>query len=348
MRNYLRMVTTNKKHLSEVHKARAVAWWEEGVPQIEIARRLNVHKRTILRLVSAYQNNGSLPARKSGSGRPFKVTAKMLAKIKEDILTDPFLTARQIKSKNRKLLENISLRTIRRMLLENLCLHSRVAAKKPSLTTQMKHRRVVFAKKYQHWTSKQWGSVLFSDESLFKTSQTTGRLVRRGQDSDRYLEKYTSKSTRFCPSLMVWGSFCSNGKGSLQTLPRNQTMDSQKYLKMLKSQLLKTMKVNDCSFFQQDNASIHTAKKIRSFLNDNNVNVIKWPGNSADLNPIENIWGLMKNKLEKKDIRTLPGLRMEIDKMWRSLKKSYLKTLAESMPKRLKLIIKKKGSMLKY
>jgi transposase len=175
------MVTTKKKHLSEFNKARAIAWWEEGVSQHEVSRRLKVHRRTISRLVTAYQksNNGSLPQRRSGSGRPKKVTDKMLAKIKKDILSNPFLTARQIKSKNRKLLETISLRTVRRILLENLSLASRVAARKPILSNRMKHNRIEFAKQYQHWTSKQWGSVLYSDESLFKTSQTTGRLVRR-------------------------------------------------------------------------------------------------------------------------------------------------------------------------
>ena len=108
------------------------------------------------------------------------------------------------------------------------------------------------------------------------------------------------------------------------------------------------METNGCSFFQQDNASVHTAKKIRGFLNKNKINVIQWPGNSPDLNPIENIWGYMKNRLENRDISTIPRLRIEISRMWRGLKTSYFKTLADSMPKRLRLIIKKKGSMLKY
>ena len=97
----------------------------------------------------------------------------MLNKIKKDIFDNPFLTAKQIKDKNPRLLSQVSLRTIRRVLLEYLNLKARVAAKKAALNARMKRQR------YQQWSVAQWNSVLYSDESMFKTSMTTkGRLVR--------------------------------------------------------------------------------------------------------------------------------------------------------------------------
>ncbi len=41
--------------------------------------------------------------------------------------------------------------------------------------------------------------------------------------------------------------------------------------------------------FQQDLAPVHTAKSIKSWLNDHGVGVLDWPANSPDLNSIENI-----------------------------------------------------------
>ncbi len=52
--------------------------------------------------------------------------------------------------------------------------------------------------------------------------------------------------------------------------------------------------------FQQDLASAHNTKSTKSWLNDHGVGVHDWPANSPDLNPIENIWGIVKRKMRNK------------------------------------------------
>jgi hypothetical protein len=72
-------------------------------------------------------------------------------------------------------------------------------------------------------------------------------------------------------------------------------------------------------------------------------------GNSTDLNPIENVWNHMKNKLKKKAITSVPVLKQEIMKLWvLETTQEYLKKLSDSMPIRLQLVIKHKGEMTKY
>ncbi len=52
--------------------------------------------------------------------------------------------------------------------------------------------------------------------------------------------------------------------------------------------------------FQQDLAPAHTAKNTKSWLNDHGVGVLDFAGQSLDLNPTENIWGIVEKKMRNK------------------------------------------------
>ncbi len=101
--------------------------------------------------------------------------------------------------------------------------------------------------------------------------------------------------------VMIWGAMSSAGVGPLCFLKTNITAPVYQYILehfMLPSadQLFK-----DADFiFQQDLAPAHTAKNTKSWLNDHGVGVLDWPAHSPDLNPIDNIWGIVKRKMRIK------------------------------------------------
>jgi transposase len=77
---------------------------------------------------------------------------------------------------------------------------------------------------------------------------------------------------------------------------------------------------------------------------------LQWSSRSPDLNPIENVWGLMVRRMRHENFR--PQNRQQfiyvISDEWHSLTQEYCQNLVESMPRRLDLVIEKNGAATKY
>ncbi len=99
--------------------------------------------------------------------------------------------------------------------------------------------------------------------------------------------------------------------------------------------------------FQQDLAPAHTAKGTKSWFNDHGVTVLDWPANSPDLNPIENLWGIVKRKMRDTRPNNADELKATVKETWASIPPQCHK-LITSMPRRIEAVIKAKGAPNKY
>ena len=65
---------------------------------------------------------------------------------------------------------------------------------------------------------------------------------------------------------------------------------------------------NGNGIFQQDLAPYHSSKKVKKIFSYLSISVLDWPGNSPDLNPIENLWAIMKRRVKEHDCTTMTKL----------------------------------------
>ncbi len=138
------------------------------------------------------------------------------------------------------------------------------------------------------------------------------------------------------------------GEASISS-QKNCTMNSERYQEMLEHHLIPFMGIHGSTHFLQDGAPCHSSKKISNFLAEQPFQVIDWPGNSSDLNPIENCWSHMKRKLKDKDISSVPKPIAEIKMLWTcNLSRQFFKNLSDSMPRRIQQVLAAKGEATKY
>jgi transposase len=326
------------KQLDVGEKAKIMAWFAEGVSTKEIANRLKRDPSTVRRIIRVVKDlpmSANPPLTKPRSGRPRITNRKLDKRLRRYLLRYPFKTAKELKAEVAGW-QNVSVRTIQKVCKVRLGLPSRCAAKKPLLTAKMVKKRLSFCKKHHSWSELDWETIMFSDKSTFHPINPRAQKVRRSSLTSRYKQCYTIRNVKHLASVMVWG--CFSGLGG-----------SDRYIAMRKDKLLFWMTHHRAKHFLQDGAPCHSSRKVMAFLKENKVSVMDWPGNSLDLNPIENLWSILKAKLKKNhQMTSLPQLIQAIKQEWIPLPRSMMVKLAHSMPNRIKLCMENSGQMTKY
>ncbi len=229
----------------------------------------------------------------------------------------------------------------------------------PRLSDKNIRDRKRFVREHKHCDLNYFRQIIFTDEKLWGLH----KQINHG------IEYFWTKDKRKVPKnprprqeqrYMLHLGITYRGVLAPKWVPQGATMNGSRYRTILKAcvkeiddrannqstDVTKTHLFDDHQdwIWWQDGASSHTAKLTQKYL-DSNVPVYyakgELPGNSPDLNPIENFWAILSNMVYANGgFKTLRALKARIKKCCQEFPQQTLQKLIDSMPKRVKTLAK--------
>ena len=336
------------KHFTSSQKAEIVTHADSGLSYRQISAKTNCSISGISKIISKYKNTGSL-MRKNGSGRPRKTTTRIDNIIYRISKCDRFKTANKIAEEMKKSGHvDVSAATIRRRLF-SYGLKGCSASKKIMISAKNRRIRLCFARAHLGWSIEDWEKILFSDESKFLCLSSDGRVYVRRFENEKFHPRCTKPTIQAGGgSVMVWGCMSANGVGPLLRLgkPYNATSYNTILHEVVKP--FSSDNLPEDFIFQQDNAPVHTARKVKQSLQYLRFNVMDWPPQSPDLNVIEHLWGIIKKHLQTIHFKRTDDLWCQIQEIWANISTDTCRKLVASMPERMAEVIKNEGHPTRY
>ncbi|GFV34257.1 uncharacterized protein TNCV_991781 [Trichonephila clavipes] len=104
------------------------------------------------------------------------------------------------------------------------------------------------------------------------------------------------------------------------------------------------------NIFMQEGAPCHTSRSVEAFLAEQDIPLLDWPGNSPDMNTIENVWELMKREVAKDVITNKTLLLERIIHVWNQhpQMQETVQSCIDRMSSRIEALIAAKGGTTKY
>ena len=99
----------------------------------------------------------------------------------------------------------------------------------------------------------------------------------------------------------------------------------------------------------EDHDKKHTCNVATQWKDRRGVHVMEWPGWSPDLNPIENLWSMMKPKVKARNSTSAQELKDSILEVWQELdQEDLMENIIRTMPDRIRKVIEAKGDRIPY
>jgi transposase len=306
----------------DLQRSTLLHFWNQGIhsPK-ELHKKTGIPLSTVKYNIKKIKETGNV-LHKGGNGRSKKIGSAKTRELERYVRKDCSSSLRTLAIKLSEDGGYVSHMTIGRRLKE-LGYKSALPTGTSMLTANHKTRQIEWTRDH---LNDNWEKTLFSDETAFNLFRNTIKQWYKGPRPIRPLPKNRQK-------VFAWGGFCVKGKTTLFCF--TEIMNSEFYVGILRQHLPEIRRMLGRRWrFQQDNDPKHTSRFTKEFLDETFPEVIDWPANSPDLNPIENLWSIVKNHVEKRMPADVSELRQYLVEEWEKIPSSTLYNLVSSMNRR--------------
>lgn len=303
-----------------------------GISHKTIADSLHRNKSTITKYLKRGDNVG-----KQNSGRKSIINATSLRRIARFVDKKPASSTYIMKYLDIR----CSTQTLRRAMRNNNIWWKKSKSIIP-LSNINKEKRLEFCR-MSLCDNVQWSNIIFSDEKRFCMDGMQNIMYGWSKKNKRHV---IMKRHSGGGSIMVWAAISMTQKSELIVV--DGKLNSKGYVEVLNNGLLPIMSPN--TIFQQDNAPIHVSLLTKSWFLEHNIEVLKWPARSPDLNIIENVWSEMSRYVYENGTQynSISELKSAIFESWHKIDLNYIGALYKSIHRRLLNVIDRKGDNIPY
>lgn len=314
--------TSNQLSLTE--KCQAYTLNKSGESYRSIAKKLQRSSGAVNNLLQKAQSHKSLDNQHSKKGRFVKGSSKLTEHHKKFILQ--WITHGKHRSSNEIWLHLTSIKTLQWVCYDvvNNYLKSLGKWVRPRLKTVISQKNLIHRRDYciENINSIENQDILFTDESLFELNRTTAKVFKFKKESMPEIEKLST-----WVRVMVWAGVSLRGKTKIHFV--EGWINNQKYIDLLKEARRDILDLYDGDdfFFLQDNARPHrhpnSMRYIRRWISSR---LKDHPAQSPDLNPIELVWGRLKNMVELCRPRNKEELKNAIIDCWEKIPMNFIRS----------------------
>ena len=301
------------------------------------------------------------------AGRPTKITDAKRRKVEAVIDENPQLPLQEITSQANTGLGHSTVDKI----ISEAKFRLLVPRKKPFWRKGQKEKRKDFCFRRRLWKKEAWWKVVFVDECSIEYDPFPAGKRVRVREGEKLFEKNLKPSFKSGrTTVSVFACIAKGSRSELMVVRRRTAkertsardrlgLNSHQFAEELHKKciipfILEQGDTPDHIYLATDGVPWHFGGENKAIREECGYLQLPWPPNSPDLNPIENVWMLLKLRLRKRFSKVAQRPHSEAELFsaaqdeWAKIPQEVIDKLIDSMPVRLQAVLDADGGHTKW